>query len=191
MTEDARDARRALDEIENVKGKSRALQGYSYAWPVFVVWGLVWLAANLATYYSLLGRWAWPVGILVGTAATLIFVLRMSRQIGRMIESPSFGRRFSLRFAAQVAIFFAGISAIFTVLDPPTADQTNAAISLFVAISYLFLGLYHGARIFVAGVAVAVVTLVGFHGFREVFDLWMAFIGGGILIATGLWLRTA
>ncbi|MGD2132757.1 MAG: hypothetical protein PVI23_08190 [Maricaulaceae bacterium] len=58
MNADAKEARRALDEIGQAQGRSMTLHAYSASWPTPIIWGFVWLAANLATYFGLLGGWA-------------------------------------------------------------------------------------------------------------------------------------
>ncbi|MGD2132756.1 MAG: hypothetical protein PVI23_08185 [Maricaulaceae bacterium] len=102
-----------------------------------------------------------------------------------------FDKRLAFRFGLMFLVIIGSITAIGSIIDFSTNAQVNALISLLVAIMYMLTGLFQGARLFVAGVAIAAAVLVGFHGFQEWFDLWMAFIGGGVLIGTGLWLRTA
>ena len=53
------------------------------------------------------------------------------------------------------------------------------------------LGLWIGWRYTAIGIGIAVLTLVGFFLLPMHFLLWMAGVGGGALILTGLWLRRA
>jgi hypothetical protein len=56
---------------------------------------------------------------------------------------------------------------------------------------YFLSGLWIGSRLAVTGLALAVLTLVGYYLFPAYFLLWMAVVGGGALILAGAWLRTA
>jgi len=53
------------------------------------------------------------------------------------------------------------------------------------------IGLFGAPRLLVTGIGVYVLTLAGYFLLPQIFQLWMAAVGGGGLIIGGLWLRTA
>ena len=80
------------------------------------------------------------------------------------------------------------LSYIRAMFDPFVA---LGVVSLIVALFYFLGGLWIGSRLAVTGLALAVLTLVGYYLFPAYFLLWMAVVGGGALILAGVWLRTA
>jgi len=80
---------------------------------------------------------------------------------------------------------------VLNIMQPVSGPQSAVLISLIVALCYVLGGVWIGARLAVTGIAVAVLTLVGFYMLPAYFLLWMAVVGGGALILAGVWLRTA
>ena len=54
---------------------------------------------------------------------------------------------------------------------------------------YLAVGVFAGTRFAVCGAILAIATAVGFFIAGDLFGLWMAAAGGGVLLLTGFWLR--
>ena len=50
------------------------------------------------------------------------------------------------------------------------------------------LAMGNGMRLIATGIALAVLTLVGFFAFPALFSLWMAVVGGTALILGGVWM---
>jgi hypothetical protein len=183
----------ALEEIGRAGSRMRRLSVYADMAPMFVLWGLIWLAANLTTEFApqLAGR-AWMVGVLVGTPLTLLLTIRQARRAGARIrqeggDGRALGGRFALLGATAMG-FFAAIVAIVGPLDP---RQTDAFISLFFAAGYAFGGIWGGWRLYITGAAAALAIVFGYLELQQHFFLWMGLAGGGALIAGGLWLRKA
>jgi hypothetical protein len=64
-------------------------------------------------------------------------------------------------------------------------------VPLLVATTYVLLGIWIGGRYAAIGIVIAILTMVGFLLLPAHFLLWMAGVGGGALILTGLWLHRA
>jgi hypothetical protein len=58
-----------------------------------------------------------------------------------------------------------------------------------MALLYTVIGSLAGARWVTIGVALGVLTVVGYALMREHFMLWMAVVGGSALLLTGFWMR--
>ncbi len=179
------EAAQALDEIDRTQHHSRELRGYEGAAPYFLVWGLVWAFGYGLTDYAPDYRNAfWGAGILIGAVASILLGHRQTsaRSTGK---SKFDWRHFAI--SAGLAAFFGVTSSVLS-LEP---RQIDAFIPLVFAGIYLFAGIWTGIRISLAGVALATGVVVGYFNAGPHFSLWMAIVGGGVLILTSIWLRRA
>jgi hypothetical protein len=56
---------------------------------------------------------------------------------------------------------------------------------------YCLIGIWvRGARMLMAGMTLAALTLFGFFFLKQYFALWMAVVGGGGLVLGGFWLKS-
>ncbi len=73
----------------------------------------------------------------------------------------------------------------------PQGQEIAAFIPLLMAALYVIRGLWSGWRYSAIGIGLAALSLGGFFFLHHYFLLWMALVGGGTLILTGLWLHRA
>ncbi len=176
------EAAASLKDIQQTQGRSAQAYGYASAAPFLILWGAIWFlgygASDLVPQY---GGWTWPLLIVIGFAA--------SAAIGMRTKSGN--AKQGLRFMAMWLAMLAYASAVIAVMQPVNDNQVGAFIPLIIAFIYAVMGIWAGARFLIAGAAIAALTLGGFFLLASHFSLWMAFVGGGTLIATGLWLRQA
>jgi hypothetical protein len=185
------EAAAALGEIEQAGGRARTVQMYSAAAPFLILWGCIWLFANATV--DLAPPWggrAWMAGLVVGTVLTLYWTIRNSltwkhRYPMSGHERAAIGRRASLLGVTLVSFF----PAMLAVAGPLSGRQVNALISLLWAFVYMAAGAFIGWRLFAIGVVTAAAILFGYFFLHTHYGLWMAIVGGGALIAGGLWLR--
>ncbi len=178
---DQTDAASALQAIDRTRRRSFELRGYAHAGDILIGWGLVWLACNLLTYFAPGMRWAWPVGIVLGT----LWSATRSR------NKPAGERHSTVRAFATVATIIGLAVLISMIADVRGADQGNALISAFVAAAYVLQGIWSGPRFAWIGLVLAGFVCAGWFLDRAHLDLWLGIGGGGALIVTGLWLRRA
>lgn len=172
------DAASALAEVARARRIAEELRGYAHAGDIVAGWGLVWLVCNLLTYFFPgWGYQSWGPGIVLGTLWSI--------QRGR--KDAQVDRR-ALASAAATVGFLALVLLIAGVDDPV---QVNALISLFVAGSYVTMGIWTGPRLAWIGLGIAALVTAGWFLDRANLPLWLGLGGGGALIATGLWLRRA
>jgi hypothetical protein len=183
MSISKQEATQALADVRLTRSRTVNLQNYRHFAPYMIVWGLVWLVANAITDLlpSQAGN-AWLGGVAIGSAASFWLGIRTARADD---ELRSDGWRWGLTFALILGFFV----AVFSVLPPSSGAQTNALISLFWAFVYMLAGAWTGWKIFAVGLAVAAATLCGYFMLESHYALWMALVGGGALLAGGLWLR--
>ena len=187
------EAAKALDEIGRAGSRMTRLSIYADIAPMLVLWGLIWLAANLVTEFrpEFSGR-AWLAGEVIGTPLTLYLVIRHARRSGaRIRQAGGDPKAAGNRIGLLGAIVFCFITSMSVVVAPLNQRQTDAFISLFFAFGYAMGGVWGGWRLVAIGAATAAAILFGYFGLQEHFYLWMAVVGGGALIAGGLWLRAA
>jgi hypothetical protein len=185
---DHNEARRALEEIENTMAmmrRSAALHGTGI---ILMVWGLVWMICfGLNQFYPLHANWIWGIGNPTGIAVTLLigFGVRGRRPVESRAE-----RKTSLRLVwfwlALFAFMFASI-AVMSATQPLDGRQIAAFVVLGIMFAYVVMGVLLDTGFLIGlGLAVTVLTLVGFFGKPGYFYLWMAVTGGGALFFSGL-----
>ena len=84
--------------------------------------------------------------------------------------------------------FFIATELVLPNLSP---RQNSAYLSLFWAFAYMFAGVWRAWRLFTIGLVTALLILFGYFELQEHYFLWMGVVGGGALLAGGLWLRRA
>ena len=185
MTIPTEDAANALKDAEAAAGRSQAARGYQQSSLYLILWGVVWIVANVASQASAhAGIIAWNIGALVGVLGSVAIGLRQARANRRG------GVAASLLIALAIGGFGAAASAILPALS---FAQYGALACLSVGAIYMAMGARAeaGLRLSAVGAAVMVSTVLGWLFARDYFFLWMAAAGGGGLILGGLWFRKA
>ncbi len=185
------EATQALEEIGRAGNRMTQLGTYADLAPMILLWGVIWLAANLVTEFRpALSGAAWLVGIVVGSPLTLFFTIRQSRRAAaRIRQAGGNPRALGDRFVLSGAMAFAFVGSMLLVIGPLNPRQTNAAISLIFAFAYAAGGIWGGWRLIALGAATAAAVLFGYLALTTHYFLWMGLVGGGALIVGGLWLR--
>jgi hypothetical protein len=183
MSLSSEQASQALRDVEAISHRSGQLYRYQRFAPMFVLWGVIWLVGFALTHFypaSAAGIWI-PLDV-IGIGGCIFLGRR-----GKQDASNSTSWRW-LASTLAVVVFYI---AVLNVFQPSSGEQSAVLISLIVALFYFIGGLWIGSRLAVSGVALAVLTLVGYYVFPAYFLIWMAAVGGGSLILAGVWLRTA
>src|SRR5947209_18339175 len=90
MTIQADEAANALKEATAAAGRAQAARGYQLASGYLIVWGVVWVVANVASQFSqAAGIAAWNLGALLGVAGSVALSIRQKRagESGRVWKS--------------------------------------------------------------------------------------------------------
>jgi hypothetical protein len=183
MTLSSEQASQALRELEAVTQRSGQLYRYQRFAPMLVLWGVIWLAGfTLSHFFPAYVLWIWTALDIIGVSGCIYLGSR-----GK--QDASNGT--SWRWLASIFSIMVFYVVVLNIMQPVSGPQSAVLISLIVALCYVLGGVWVGARLAVTGIAVAVLTLVGFYMLPAYFLLWMAVVGGGALILAGVWLRTA
>jgi hypothetical protein len=172
------DASEALRLVDEAAERSKTLRGYQSAAAHLILWGGIYPVAYAGAYFQpdRTGL-IWMVFVPAGVIGDVL--------ISRHDRS---GVDWGL-FAGLFVTLFAFIAATAAIMHPQDPRQMAAFIPLVVAAAYVVLGMRLGRRLVFIGIALGVLTLVGFFALPSIFLLWMAAIGGGALVLGGLWLR--
>lgn len=176
------EAQGALRDLSTAERASAKAYGYRHASPHLFVWGAIWVVGYGANYFRPQWGAAWPALVLIGTIASFWIGVR---------SKPEGVREYDWRSLATLLAVFAYIAALFVIMPPRNSMQISAFFPILVALFYSLVGIWmRGARMLIAGIVVAALTLGGYFFLPQYFLLWMAVVGGGAVILGGFWLRS-
>lgn len=181
----------ALATIEKAGGKVGRLKGYHHGAPHFVIWGLVWLVGNTATDLApQWGGYAWLGSLVFGFVGTFLVGYRSARGRTSTPADPR-KRRYVLRFVALGVVFFLFFLSMSRIVQIENARQGGTLVSIIFPFLYMGAGVWMGWRLFAIGAVTAAAIMAGYVWVDDHYFLYMGVVGGGSLIAGGLWLRSA
>jgi hypothetical protein len=180
---DSYEAGKALSDINDVVRRVRQSQIYNLTSVLMIWWGALVFAGNIAT-------WLWPrydgyIWIAVNMAGIL-----GSLALSGSGYSVTGVRTFNIRMLVAYLLFFAFGHFCTDVLGHFTPRQQGTFWPIYFMLFYVIAGLWFGYAFVAIGIAITVLTLIGYFfvtGFT--FLLWMAVVNGGGLILGGLWMR--
>ena len=181
------EAEEALEAIQKVTQKTRRSFASSGAHISLIVTGIVWLVGYLCTQF-LTGDivvYIWVALSVLGGALATVLGIRM----GRRVRGPS-----TLVYAKRVGIFwllliFYGAATI-AIARPTDGKQLTMLVILFIMVGQLAMGLLFSFSAAWWVLPITVLALAGYFLLPGYFYLWMAVLGGGGMIALGLYIRS-
>lgn len=182
------EARESLSKVHDVTVQTQRAITSAYANPILILWGVLWIIAFTATHFYL--GYAYQIFTamaVVGSVGTaIVFWLFHSRAPFR--DDPS--ERIGWRIAALWILLGVYVMIWLFLFAPFSGMQCNAFISTAGMFAYVVMGLwFRSTFMIVLGLAMTGVTLVGFYLLTSYYCLWMAIVGGGSLVGTGLYIR--
>ena len=173
----------ALNDIENIVQRVRQSRIYDISSHIMIAAGVLVLAGNLANFAA--PRQANFIWIAVN-------VLTVASAAALSTRSPKISgvQTFDFRVLGAFMLFY-GFGILSTVvLGHFGPRQLGAFWSIYFMLFYCMAGLWFGRAFIAMGLAIIVLTLIGYF-FVEgaAFLLWMAAVNGGGLILSGLWMR--
>ncbi len=177
------DAARALGEIDQARGRLHEATAYEHAAPFLIIWGLVWLVADLLTQFAPRFRLAWTLCVVAGLVVSFVVGFVMGRK--SVPAQAGTGWRQAVTWIVVMAMVF----SLFLVVPVTSVREVHSVFGLVFGFIYVIVGLWMGWRVAALGVALVALTLVGFYAVREWYALFMGVVAGGALILGGLWLR--
>jgi hypothetical protein len=180
------EAEEALAAIQTMAQKTRHSIASGSAYISLIITGIVWLIGFTATQFltAPLIVWIWSVTSIVGSALATFMGIRTGKRV-HIASSAMMGKRI-LIFWVLLALFSA---AILAVARPTDGKQITLLIILFAMIGQMGMGLLLSFSATWWTVPVVAVALIGYFLTPDWFYLWMGLLGGGVMIALGLYIR--
>jgi len=176
-------AAQALSDIEDIVRRVRQSRIYDISSQIMIAAGVLVLAGNLANFAA--PRYATIIWIAVNvlTVASAAALSTMG------VKTPGV-QTFDFRVLAAFLLFYAFGILCSVVLGHFGPRELGAFWTIYFMLFYCIAGLWFGRAFIVMGLAIIVLTLIGYF-FVEggAFLLWMAVVNGGGLILSGLWMR--
>jgi hypothetical protein len=181
MTLKPDDAAASLSEIAAVEQRTRQTLAYARSSTAFILWGtLVAIGYAFGHFFPHWARIAWLVWFAIGFASCAVLVMRRPRR-------ATTGRLDLRLLYAQLVLYAYGW--VFVALLAPTPRQLGVFWPNVFMLGIVIAGLWLGRFFVVCGLSVTALSALGFFWAGDLFELWMAAVNGGGLIACGLALR--
>jgi hypothetical protein len=180
------EAEEALAAIQSMVRKTKRRISQSGAYAFLIVWGFVWMFGFLASHFvhnETIG-YIWMGLDILGGVLSAIIGIRMNRDI-RSPSAVASGRRIAWFW---LLLFFYCIAAI-GVAWPLDGQKLAMFILFFVMVGWMAMSLLLSFTSFWWGLVITAIALIGYFFLSDIFYLWMAILGGGGMIALGIYIR--
>jgi len=185
---DSENARQSLAIVDDVMAQTRKAIASTYANPLLILWGIIWVVAFTAVHFYL--DYAYQIftslNAVGGVGTFVIFWIFRTRP---SVRTPA-SQRMDWRLLWFWILLFVYVFIWLAILAPFSGLQLNAVLATAAMFAYIVMGLWFGSFFMVwLGLAVTATTLIGFYFLPHYYCLWMAFTGGGAILCTGLYIR--
>jgi hypothetical protein len=181
------EAEEALAAIQTMVQKTRRAISSSGGYIFLIVWGVIWLLGFLGSQFlpQDLGGYAWMILDTLGGILSAVIGITMGRRV-RNPSATTTGKRIGLFWL----LLFLYVIATVAVAWPASGKQLSMFIILFVMIGWLAMGLLLSFASVWPGLVITALALVSYFLLPDIFYLIMAVLGGGGMIALGLYIRS-
>ncbi|MBN2388044.1 MAG: hypothetical protein JXB85_13585 [Anaerolineales bacterium] len=181
------EAEEALAAIQTMMQKTRHAVATNGTYITLIVTGIVWLIGFMCTQFlsgAVIGYiWA-GLSILGGALGTFL-----GFRMGKRVRSPS-----AVPMAKRIGLFWLFMVfyciATIAVARPTDGKQVTMFVILFIMISQLSMGPLLSFTSVWWALPITALALIGYFLLPDIFYLWMAILGGGGMIALGLYIRS-
>jgi hypothetical protein len=180
---DSKEASAALSEINDMVQRVRQSRIYDLASQFMMVTGILVVAGNLATFFVPHSAVViWPAVNLLSVSISAVISVYDHRRTGLL----SFDFRIFFVF-----VLFYGFGMLCTlVLGHFGPREMGTFWPIYFMLFYCIAGLWFGRAFLAIGLAITLLTLIGYFFITSAeFLIWMAMVNGGGLIVSGLWMR--
>lgn len=181
------EAEEALAAIENMAQKTRHSIASGGTTITLILTGVIWLIGFMCTQFlsGEIVTYIWAGLSIFGVILGSILGSRMSKRVRSPMTAPMV-RRVGI-FWLFLILF--GIAAI-SIAQPTDGKQATMIIILFILLGQMAMGLLFSFATVWWTLPITVLALVGYFFFIGIYYLWMALLGGGGMIALGLYIRS-
>jgi hypothetical protein len=181
-------AQESLSTVQDVTVRTHRAIASAYASDLLILWGALWtIEFTAAHFYPAYAFHIFMVMSIVGCIGTaVIYWVFYSKALIREAGSQSAIWRIALFWI----LLYAYAALWHFLLAPFNGLQGNAFISTVAMFAFVVIGLWFGCRfMIILGLAVTIAVLIGFYLLTAYYCLWMALMGGGAILGTGLYTR--
>lgn len=181
-------AQETLRAIHHTAQKTHQALSAKESSPWLLLWGGLWMAAYTTCHFYLqhANLIFTVMGIVGGIGSGIIAWWSNTRGPLKTDSKNPVGRKifwFWLALGCYVGIWLAFLS-------PFNGLQFNAMLVTAIMFAYIVMGLfYETPALTLIGIFVTLVTIVAYFAFPGHYCLWLAFCGGGTLLAAGIYMR--
>jgi hypothetical protein len=180
------EAEEALVAIQTMAQKTRQSIASGGTYITLIVTGVVWFVGFIFTQFlpqEIVGYiWA-GLSILGGTVGTFLG-LRLGRRVRSPATAPTVKR--VVFFWLLLALY--GITFI-AIAQPTDGKQATLFVILFIMLGQLAMGLLFSFSSVWWALPISLLALIGYFLLPGFFYLWMAILGGGVMILLGLYIH--
>lgn len=180
------EAEEALAAIQTMVRKTQRAISNSGAYAFLIVWGFVWLFGFLTSHFiqNETAGYIWIGLDILGGVFSAVIGARMNRNV-RSPSAVASGKRIAWFW---LLLFLYCIAAI-GVAWPVDGNKLAMFIILFVMIGWMAMGLLLSFASIWLGLVITALALIGYFFLPDIFYLLMAILGGGGMIALGVYIR--
>jgi hypothetical protein len=179
---DSKQATEALTDIDEIVRRVQQSRIYDLASLNMIMWGVLAFSGYVGSYlWPRSAGYLWTAIYLAGIAGSFV--------ISRFDHAREGIRTFDVRIFAAFVLFVAFGIFCTIVLGHFTPRQLGTFWPIYFMLVYTVAGLWVGYAFVAIGLGITALTLVGYFFVGGAFDLWMAFVDGGGLVLSGLWMR--
>jgi hypothetical protein len=175
------DAQEALNSIQRVTMQTKRAIASGSSPYYMILWGIIWFLGFISNFFikGLTGGWVWIGVVGIGIVISITIGVRSSVRIRETTN-----KRFALLPLAVIAYSL----LVIWISQPLTGEQISVIIVLFAMLGYVIMGiLFEPAAIWVGTITTGL-ALIGYFLLLPYYNLWMAFLSGGTLVAGGLYI---
>jgi len=180
------EAQEALAAIQAVAKRTRRSIAGSGAHVTLIATGIVWLVGFACTQFlsGAIVAYVWIGLSILGGGLGALLGIRAGRRVRSPATAPT-ARRVGLFWLLLVLYGGAAVA----VARPTDGKQVTMLVILFVMVGQLAMGLLFSFSTTWWALPVTALALAGYWLLPGLFYLWMAVLGGGGMIALGLYIR--
>jgi hypothetical protein len=181
------EAEEALAAIQIMTQKTRHSIASGGTYITLIVTGIVWLIGFTCTQFlpiEITGYIWGGLSILGGILGTVL-----GFRMGKRVRSPSTTPTVKRILLFWLLLVFYGIAAI-AIARPTDGKQATMFVILFIMLGQLAMGLLFSFSSVWWALPITALALIGYFLLPGIFYLWMAVLGGGGMIALGLYIRS-
>ncbi len=185
------EAEQSLKIIQEIAKKTRRTIANSGAYWFPIIWGIVWMLGFGGSHFLSQLKQEDAIGLLwciLGVLGSLLSILvgsRMNTGI-RRAGAISIGGRILAFWLLLLLYAFLAIM----VAQPVDGPQISMLMVLFTMVGWFAMGLLLSLGLTWPALLITALALIGYFFLPDIYGLWMAILGGGGMIALGLYIRS-